>query len=133
MLYHNNYFHVFYYYYDDDYLTHQGGPLIRFLLLFFKKLMTVTLHGDYHRMPDNEATYYNLLTGYLESVDYYACMMVNKSAKKVSFRITPSDPILLMGLLSAVKDLNNQFGIKVAFSKSIKTSQSISFDIDINS
>ena len=82
-------------------------------------------------IPDNETTYYNYLIGYLESIDHYAVMAINRSTKQVSFRITPSESTLLIPLLDAVKDIHNRFGIKVVFSKSIKRTDNISFTIPI--
>jgi hypothetical protein len=93
--------------------------------------MNIKLIGDFTRTVDNDIKYYDYLGGYIDSIDPISNLLVNKTDTKVSFRLTPSHPRLLLPLLTAIKELHTKFGIQVEFSKSIKSSNSISFTITL--
>jgi len=91
--------------------------------------MTVKMIGGFNREVDNNLLYYDYLKGYLDSIDAHSSLLINKTDQKISFRLTPSHPHLLIPLLTAVKEIHTKFGIQVEFSKSIKSSNSISYII----
>jgi hypothetical protein len=93
--------------------------------------MIIKTIGNFTRDVDNTIIYYEYLKGYLESIDPYSSLMINKTAQKIAFRLTPSEPRLLIPLLTAIKEIHTKFGIQVEFAKSIKTSNSISFNINL--
>jgi hypothetical protein len=81
-------------------------------------------------IPDNEEHYYNTLRGVIDSVDPQSSALITKRISGVSFRITPSSSSHLNSIITEVNRLNTMFGIRVDFSKSIKTSFTINFSID---
>jgi hypothetical protein len=93
--------------------------------------MIVKYIGWFNVIPENEKVYYSYLQGYIESIDPHLSMLVNKSSEKIAFRITPSDPNLLIPIMNSVKELHTKFSIKVDFSKSMKAGSSISFNIPL--
>jgi hypothetical protein len=93
--------------------------------MFIKRL------GDFTRLPDNDLLYYDYLQGYLDSIDHYANLLIDKTETKIRFRLTPSEPKLLLPLLTAVKEIHTKYHIQVEFAKSIKTSNSITFIIPL--
>lgn len=81
-------------------------------------------------VPENEIAYYQSLKGIIESVDPHSSILVTKKLNGISIRITPSSSSLLNATILQVNILNNTLGLKVEYSKSIKTSISINFNID---
>ncbi len=82
-------------------------------------------------LPDNEILYLELLQATLESVDELCSLEVTKLKNSLHFRIAPSLPKFNNMLLQEVLNLNNKFGIQLNLSKSIKTSASLEFSIEI--
>jgi hypothetical protein len=91
--------------------------------------MTIKTIGNFTRLDDNDILYYEYLKGYLDSIDPLCSLLINKTDLKISFRLTPSYPKLLIPLLTAVKEIHTKFSIQVEFAKSIKSANSISFII----
>jgi hypothetical protein len=81
---------------------------------------------------DNEANYLAMLQGIVESVDEYASMEITKVPEAYKFRIVPSLPRYNNMLLEEILKLNNLFHIRLDLGKSIKTSSTITFQIELN-
>lgn len=83
-------------------------------------------------IPDNDASYFSLLEGVLDSVDNLCQMSVVKGMDSYHFRIIPSDTRLVDNMVAEILRLNNLIGIHLEMSKSIKNMGIISFQIKIN-
>ena len=81
---------------------------------------------------DNEANYLAMLQGIIESVDEYASMEIIKVPEAYKFRIVPSLPRYNNMLLEEILKLNNLFHIRLDLGKSIKTSSTITFQLELN-
>jgi hypothetical protein len=82
-------------------------------------------------MGDNEEIYFNHFFGIVESVDELCSMEITKKPTAYHFRIATSSPKYNDVLLQEILKLNNRFKINLNMSKSIKTSATIVFDIDL--
>lgn len=80
-------------------------------------------------IPDNDAAYFSLLEGIVNSVDQYSTMAITKSPETYHFRISPSSPKLINLLIEQLISMNKCMGIMLNFSKSVKSASSISFNI----
>lgn len=78
---------------------------------------------------DNEAAYFSLLEGAVNSVDQHCTIAVTRTPQGYTFRISPSSPKYINVLIEQLTQLSKFFGIMLNFSKSIKTSSSIQFSI----
>lgn len=83
-------------------------------------------------MGDNEMTYFNHLFGVIESVDELCSMEITKNPTAYHFRIATSVPKYNDMLLQEILKLHNLFNIKLNLSKSIKSSATIVFEIQLN-
>lgn len=83
-------------------------------------------------MADNETAYFNHLFGVIESVDELCSMEITKKPTAYHFRIATSVPRYNELLLQEILKLHNLFNIRLNMSKSIKTSATIVFDIELN-
>jgi len=83
-------------------------------------------------MGDNEVAYFNHLFGVIESVDELCSMEITKKPTAYQFRIATSVPKYNEMLLQEILKLHNMFNIKLNMSKSMKTSATIVFDIELN-
>lgn len=83
-------------------------------------------------MADNEVVYFNHLFGVIESVDELCSMEITKKPEAYHFRIATSLPKYNEMLLQEILKLHNMFNIRLNLSKSIKSSATIVFDIDLN-
>lgn len=82
-------------------------------------------------MPDNEIAYFAHLEGILSSVDELASLEITKNPHSYHFRLAPSLPKYNEMLLQEILKLHNIFQIKLKLSKSIKSSGTISFEIEL--
>jgi hypothetical protein len=80
---------------------------------------------------DNEETYFAHLEGIISSVDELSSMEITKNPHSYMFRIAPSLPKYNEMLLEELLKFHNVFQIKINMSKSIKTSATITFQVDI--
>ncbi len=78
---------------------------------------------------DNDEVYIQHLYGIIESVDELSCVEISKTPSSLHFRIAPSIPMYINPLMHEITKFNNLYGIKLDFSKSIKTSSVITFNI----
>lgn len=81
-------------------------------------------------LPDNETHYYNSLRGVIESVDPQSSFLITRRMSGITVRITPSSSSHLNSIIEEINKLNTMFGIRVDFSKSMKTTYTINFNID---
>ena len=82
-------------------------------------------------MADNEIAYFAHLEGILSSVDELASLEITKNPYSYHFRLAPSLPKYNDMLLEEILKLHNIFQIKLKLSKSIKSSATIAFEIDL--
>lgn len=80
---------------------------------------------------DNEEVYFANLIGVIESVDELASLEITRAPKAYHFRLAPSLPRYNMMLLEEILKLHNRFNIRLDISKSIKSSGTINFNIDL--
>ena len=83
-------------------------------------------------LQDNEMAYFAHLTGLIESVDELSSMEITKTPTSYHFRIATSTPRYNELLLQELLKLHNMFKIKMDMSKSIKTSATIVFQIELS-
>jgi hypothetical protein len=83
-------------------------------------------------MQDNELAYFAHLEGLIDSVDELSTMEITKAPHSYHFRIAPSLPKYNNMLIEELLKFHNMFQIKLNMSKSIKTSATIGFEINLN-
>lgn len=82
-------------------------------------------------LSDNESAYFAHLEAIIDSVDELAIMEITKNPNSYHFRLATSLPKYNNMLLEEILKLHNIFQIKLNISKSIKSSATITFDINI--
>jgi hypothetical protein len=80
---------------------------------------------------DNEEAYFAHLEGIISSIDELSSMEITKNPKSYMFRIAPSLPKYNDMLLKELLKFHNLFQIRLNMSKSIKTSATIVFEIQL--
>ena len=94
--------------------------------------MTVSKRFFPEVMPDNETAYFAHLEGVINSVDELSSLEITKNPRSYHFRLAPSLPKYNELLLEEILKLHNIFQIKLNLSKSIKSSGTISFEINLD-
>jgi hypothetical protein len=82
-------------------------------------------------MQDNELTYFAHLEGIISSVDELSTLEITKNPHSYHFRLAPSLPMYNEMLLQEILKFHNMFKIRLNLSKSIKSSATITFEIDL--
>lgn len=82
-------------------------------------------------MNDNEAQYFIVLRGIIESVDNLSSMEVRKNPHSYNFRLAPSNSKCTDLLISELIKFHNMLNIHINLSKSIKSCGSLVFEIDL--
>jgi hypothetical protein len=82
-------------------------------------------------LPDNEIVYFAHLEGVISSVDELSTLEITKNPYSYHFRLAPSLPKYNEMLLQEILKFHNLFQIKLNLSKSIKTSATIVFEINL--
>lgn len=82
-------------------------------------------------MQDNELAYFAHLQGIIDSVDELAIVEITKHPQSYHFRIASSVPRYNEMLLEELLKFHNMLQIKLVLSKSIKSSATIVFDIEL--
>ena len=82
-------------------------------------------------LNDNDETYLSYLKACIESVDEYAELEVSKFPENYNFRIIASLPKYNNLLIQELIKLHNLFKIRLDISKSIKSSGTITFKINL--
>ncbi len=90
------------------------------------------VHKDFPKiMRDNDEVYLAHLEAVIGSVDELSSLEIRYTTHSYHFRLAPSAPKYVQLLLSEILKLNNTYGIKLVLSKSIRTSSTITFDIEL--
>lgn len=82
-------------------------------------------------LAENEAIYFAQLEGIVGSVDELCSLQITRSTDSYSFRIAPSHPKYNNMLIEELLKYHNMFKIRLDMSKSIKTSGTIVFKINL--
>lgn len=82
-------------------------------------------------MPDNELAYFSHLQGVIDSVDELCSMEITKKPHSYHFRVAPSVPKYTQLILEELLKFHNMFGIRLELSKSIKSSSTVTFEINL--
>ena len=82
-------------------------------------------------MQDNEIAYFAHLEGVISSVDELSTLEITKAPNSYHFRLAPSLPMYNDMLLEEILKFHNMFKIRLSLSKSIKSSATITFEIDL--
>jgi len=93
--------------------------------------MTVSKRFFPEVMPDNEIAYFAHLEGVINSVDELSSLEITKNPNSYHFRLAPSVPKYNEMLLQELLKFHNLFGIRLLLSKSIKSSATIVFEINL--
>jgi hypothetical protein len=91
----------------------------------------VNREGFLQILSDNDEVFLQHLVGVCESVDEYANLEITKTPQTIHFRVAPSIPLYTEMLLQEILKLHNLFQIHLDLSKSIKTSGTINFSINL--
>ena len=83
-------------------------------------------------MQDNETAYFAHLFGIIDSVDELSTLEITKNPHCYHFRLAASLPKYNNMLLEEILKLHNIFQIKLNLSKSIKSSATIVFEINLD-
>lgn len=83
-------------------------------------------------IKDNDEMYIRHICGFVESRDELSSLEIFKTPCGYKFRIAPSMPKYINHIMSGLIKINNIYGIHLNFSKSIKSSSVITFDIETN-
>lgn len=78
---------------------------------------------------ENEETYLSFLEAAINSIDLHSSTEVTNKPDSLLVRIAPSDPSYLEEIFKVVKTVHNALLITIEFSKSIKTGNTITFQI----
>lgn len=81
------------------------------------------------RITENELAYLKYLEAVINSIDIHATTEVTYKPTGYLVRIAPSHPSFLPYILKTIKTSHRELGIEVEFSKSIKSSSTITFII----
>lgn len=84
-------------------------------------------------MQDNEIAYFAHLEGVISSVDELSTLEITKNPQSYHFRLAASLPKYNNMLLEEILKLHNLFKIRLDLSKSIKSSATIVFEINLDS
>lgn len=83
-------------------------------------------------LPDNELAYFSHIQGVIESIDELCTLEITKNPHSYIFRLAPSVPRYNNLLLEEILKFHNFLNIKLNLSKSIKSSATIVFEIELN-
>ena len=93
--------------------------------------MTISKRFFPEVMPDNELAYFAHLEGVISSVDELSTLEITRNPHSYQFRLVASLPKYNEMLLKEILKLHNVFQIQLKLSKSIKSSSTIVFEIEI--
>lgn len=82
-------------------------------------------------MLDNDQIFIDNLCAVVESVDELSSMEIVKTPFHYHFRIAPSIPKYIEPILQEILQFNNIFGFHLDLGKSMKTSSTVTFNIEI--
>jgi len=82
-------------------------------------------------MQDNDIAYFAHLEGIIDSIDELSTLEITKNPNSYHFRLAPSLPKYNEMLLEEILKFHNMFQIRLSLSKSIKSSATITFEINL--
>lgn len=82
-------------------------------------------------MSDNDMNYFAKLEGIIESIDELSSLQITRNTNTYHFRLAPSHPKYITTLFQELINFHNLYSIRLNLSKSIKTTGTISFEINI--
>lgn len=91
--------------------------------------MKIKLVGFPPILQDNDVFYLLHLQGIINSTDEYASVEATNKLSGVSVRVAPSTPEYSQHVLKALKDFHYSLSLRVEFSKSIRTTTTIEYQI----
>ena len=83
-------------------------------------------------MQDNDLMYFAHLEGIINSIDELSSLEITKSLEYYKFRLAPSVPRYIPMIIEELLKFHNLYKIRLNMSKSIKTSATIEFKIQLN-
>lgn len=83
------------------------------------------------KLLDNEINYFAQLEGIICSVDELSTLQITKTPTTYNFRLAPSLPKYNNMLIEELLNFHNLFRIRLDMSKSIKSSGTINFKINL--
>ena len=83
-------------------------------------------------LSENEANYFAQLEGVISSVDEYSTLSITHTPYNYNFRLVPSLPKYTNIIIEQLIQYHNLLGIRLKFSKSIKTTATINFKISLD-
>lgn len=83
-------------------------------------------------MQENELAYFAHLEGIISSVDELSILEITKNPSSYHFRLASSLPKYNDMLLEELLKFHNMFKIRLDLSKSIKSSATITFEINLD-
>lgn len=83
-------------------------------------------------LADNDYLYILHLESIINTVDEFCYGRVEKTGEYYLFRLNPSVPKYVNEMIRQLNSVNNFFGIRAEFSKSIKSSNNLTFKIWTN-
>lgn len=83
-------------------------------------------------MRNNDELYFSHLIGVLESVDELCTLLILKDGDKYIFKISPSIPKYTNSIIDELFKFHNKYNMRLDMSKSIKTTATIAFKIDLD-
>lgn len=86
---------------------------------------------DVSLIPDNDNNYFHLLESVINTKDELSTLEIRRNLNSYNFRIAVSAKEYLIGLIEELNNLHNLIGIKVDFSKSMKSTSSVSYKINL--
>lgn len=82
-------------------------------------------------LKENEEIYFAQFEGVLSSVDELCSIQITYTGEKYIFRIAPSHPQYMNLIIEELIKYHNLFGIRLDFSKSMKTTAVILFKLNL--
>lgn len=82
-------------------------------------------------MRNNDELYFAHLVGVLEAIDELSSMLILRDGNKYIFKISPSIPKYTNLIIDELFKFHNRYNIRLDMSKSIKTTATIAFKIDL--
>jgi hypothetical protein len=83
-------------------------------------------------LRDNEEKYIQMVIAILEAIDPQCTLQITRKISAYNFRIAPSAGDIIETMIKDIQTFNTMLNIRVDFSKSMKSSSCINFDISIN-
>ena len=78
-------------------------------------------------MKDNDAAYLNHVEFLVKSIDEDASLTVTQKINSIGFQIAPSDVKLKPFIIKNIRKSHYRLGLKIDFSKSVNSTNTISF------